>query len=98
MRKQRKVNMIRALKQEITFYKRQLVPVDVIERTTLKHMRLNVAFSPEEMAMMPKDVISDLFVNRMTKAFADCISSLPIETNYDATFGIYNAKLDLWVK
>jgi len=34
----------------------------------------------------------------MTKAFADYIMSLPIETRYDDEYNVYKAELDLWVK
>ena len=100
MRKPRKVNTIKALKWEIDYYKRQLVPVNtiVIDRTSLKHMKLHTIFSPQEVAMMPKDEISDALIHRMTKAFADYIGSLPIETSYDEQFNVYRAELDLWVK
>lgn len=98
MRKPRKVNTIKALKWEIAYYKRQLMPLNVIDRTTLKHIKLHTMFSPFEVGMMKKDAISDLLIHRMTKAFADYISSLPIETSYDEQFNVYRAELDLWVK
>ena len=98
MTKPRKVNTIKALKWEIAYYKRQLVPVNVFDRTQLKHMKLHTMFSPHEVDMMPKDEISDLLIHRMTKAFADYISSLPIETSYDEQYNVYRAELDLWVK
>ena len=98
MRKPRKVNTIKALKWEIAYYKRQLMPLNIIDRTTLKHLKLHTMFSPHEVDMMPKDVIPDMLIHRMTKAFADYISSLPIETSYDEQSNVYRAELDLWVK
>lgn len=91
---ERKVNIIRALKSEIDFYKRQLVPVNVFYKTDLKHLRLCSSFSMQ----MPKDVISPLLVHKIVKAFEDSIMELPIETEYDEHFGVYRASLDLWVK
>lgn len=100
MRKPRKVNTIKALKWEIDYYKRQLVPVNtiVIDRTTLKHIGLQTIFASHEVAMMSKDEISNKLKHRMTNAFADYISSLPIETSYDEQFDVYRAELNLWVK
>ncbi len=99
MRRERKVNIIRALKDEIDFYKRQFVPVKYsADITELKHLRLKSAFSVNEVVNMPKDIISPLLVHRMVKAFEDSIMELPIETEYDEYFGIYKASLDIWVK
>jgi hypothetical protein len=100
MTKPRKVNTIKALKWEIDYYKRQLVSVNtiVIDRTSLKHMKLQTMFSPQEVIRMSKDEISNKLIHRMTNIFADYISSLPIETSYDEKFNIYRAELDLWIK
>lgn len=98
MKKWRKVNIIRALKYELDFYKRQPVGIKEINRTELRHLRLHQMFSPEEVRQMPKDCISPLFRYRMSKAFEDAISELPIETEFDERFGVYRASLDLWVK
>ena len=98
MKRERKVNTIKALKWEIEYYKRQLVPVNVIDRTQLKHMKFQTMFSPFEVTTMKKDAISDLLIYRMTNIFADYISNLPIETSYDEQFNVYRADLDLWVK
>ena len=98
MTKPRKVNIIKALKSEIAFYKRQPAPVRMVYEPSLSHIKLHTMFSPQEVAMMPKDVIPDLLIHRMTKAFADYISSLPIETSYDEKYNAYIADLDLWVK
>ena len=98
MRRERKVNIIRALKNEIYFYKRQF-PVKHIARTTeLNHLRLRSTVSAKEVVNMPKDIISPLLVRRMVKAFEDSIMELPIETEYDEYFGVYRASLDMWVK
>jgi hypothetical protein len=98
MKAERKVNIIRALKSEIDFYKRQLVPVNVVYKTDLNHLRLCSSFSRQEVMQMPKDVISPLLVHKIVKAFEDSIMELPIETEYDEHFGVYRASLDLWVK
>lgn len=98
MKKPRKINTIKALKWEIEYYKRQLVPVNVVDRTSLKHLRLHTMYSPHEVAMMPRDAISDMLIHRMSKAFTDYIVSLPIETSYDKKYNVYKAELDLWVK
>lgn len=98
MRSERKVNIIRALKNELEFYKRKPVPVKVIERTELNHLRIFQMFSREEVMQMPKDEVSPLLKHRMAKAFEDAIMELPIETEYDERIGVYTASLDLWVK
>lgn len=98
MKKQRKVNIIRALKYELDFYKRQPVPVKIVDRTELRHLRLHQMFSREEVMRMPKDSISPLLRYRLAKAFEDAISELPIETEFDEHFGVYRASIDLWVK
>lgn len=97
-RRERKVNTIKALKQELEYYKKQPVRIRVVDRTELRHMKLQTAFSPREIIMVPKSIISDITIDRMTKAFSDYISSLAIETTYDAKSDIYKASLDLWVK
>ena len=98
MKAERKVNIIRALKSEINFYKRQLVPVNVIDRTDLNHLRLNASFSVQEVVQMPKDILSPLLVYRIAKAFEDTVMEMPIETKFDEHYGMYKASLDLWVK
>lgn len=97
MKAERKLNIIRALKNELDFYKRQPFPVRVIETTELNHLRLHQMFSREEVIQMPKDIISPLLKHRMAKAFEDAIMELPIETEFDEHFGVYRASLDLWV-
>lgn len=99
MRRERKVNIIRALKNEIDFYKRRSFPVKHLACTTeLNHLRLRSTVSAEEVVNMPKDIISPLLARRMVKAFEDSIMELPIETEYDEYFGVYRASLDMWVK
>lgn len=98
MRKERKANIIRALKHEVYFYKRQLMPVNVFDKTELRHLRLHSSFSREEVMQMPRDVVSPLLMRRMVKAFENSIMDLPIEAEYDERFGSYIATLDLWVK
>lgn len=98
MRKDRKVNMIRALKSEVNFYKRQLMPANVVYQTELKHLRLRSAFSRQEVVQMPKDMLSPLLQHRIVEAFENTITELPIETEFDEEFGVYRASIDLWVK
>lgn len=98
MKSERKVNIIKALKDEINFYKQQLVPINVFGRTELKHLRLNSSFSMQEVAQMPKDVLSPLLVHKLVKAFEDSIMEMPIKTEFDEGSGGYKASLDLWVK
>ena len=98
MRKERKVNTIRALRYELDFYKRQPVPVKIVDRTELIHLRLHQMFSREEVMQMPKEMVSPLLQHRMVKAFENAIMELPIETEFDEHFGVYRASLDLWVK
>lgn len=86
MRRERKVNIIRALKDELEFYK------------GLNHLRLQQMFSREEVMQMPKEEVSPLLQHRMAKAFENAIMELPIETEFDEHFGVYRASLDLWVK
>lgn len=100
MKKERKVNIIKSLKHQISFYKRQLIPVNHItfDRTDLKHLRLQQMFSMKEVMQMPKEMVSPLLQHRMVKAFESAIMELPIETEFDEHFGVYRATLDLWVK
>ena len=98
MRKERKVNTIRALKYDLSYYKRQPVGIKTVNMTNLTHLRLHQMFSREEVMQMPKDVVSPLLQHRMAKAFEDVIMELPIETEFDEHFGVYRASLDLWVK
>ena len=84
--KVRKVNIIKALKEELRHYK------------DLNHLRLKALFSREEVANMPRDVIPELLQIKLSKAFADNINKLPIETEYDENEDIYKARLDIWVK
>lgn len=98
MEKDRKVNTIRALKSELLFYKKKAITPLKVDITYLKHLRIQQAFSREEVMQMPKVIVSPLLIRRMVKAFEDSITELPIETEYDEDLGIYKAKLDLWVK
>ena len=97
MRKERKVNIIRSLKHELSFYKRQS-GVRTINMTGLKPLRLHAMFSREEVMQMPKEEVSPLLQHRMAKAFEDAIMQMPIETEFDEHFGVYRANIDLWVK
>ena len=95
MRSERKANIIRALKDEIDFYKRQHVCVKYsIDMTRLNHLRLSSAYSADEILNIPKSIL----VRRMVKPFEDVIMELPIETEYDENVGVYRASLDIWVK
>lgn len=94
MRRERKVNVIRALKDEIDFYKRQSVYVKYLDRSELRHLRLSSAYSAGEILNIPKSIL----MRRMVKPFEDVIMELPIETEYDEHFGVYRASLDIWVK
>ena len=98
MRKERKVNTIRALKYELEFYKRQLVPVKEIYLGDLEHLRLHQSLSREEVMEIPKDLVTPLLQHKMAKALEDAVKVLPIETEFDEDFGVYRANLDLWVK
>lgn len=98
MQKPRRVNTIRALKEEISFYKRQPVRFGVVDRTQLKHIKLISTFSPFEVATMKKDAISDLLLHRMSEAFKDYIINLPINKSYDEELNVYRADIDLWVR
>lgn len=98
MKAERKVNIIRALKSEIDFYKRQLVPVNVVYKTDLNHLRLCSSFSVQEVVQMPKDVLSPLLIHKIVKAFEDTIKELPIKIEYIEETNTYKASLDLWVK
>lgn len=98
MKKQRKVNIIRALKNELEFYKRQPVPINTVYVTELNHLRLQQMLLREEVMQMPKEMVSPLLIHKMVKAFEDFIMELPIETEFDEHSGVYRASLDLWVK
>jgi hypothetical protein len=98
MNKDRKVNIIRDLKEEIIFYKKQLIPVNTIDRTRLNHLKLSIAFTPEEIITMPADAKEDLIAHRMTKVFADSVMQMPIETEFDFQQNRYKATLDLWTR
>lgn len=99
MRSERKVNIIRALKAEIDFYKRQSVSVKYsLDRSNLNHLRLNGAVSVNEVMNIPKDMLASLLARRMVKTFEDSIKQLPIETEFDERSGTYRVSLDLWVK
>lgn len=98
MQKERKVNVIRALKNELEFYKRQPVPVREIGAVDLVHLRLEQTFPREEVLQMPKEILSPLFIQRIANEFADLIGKLPIETEFDEHDLVYRTRLDLWVK
>lgn len=98
MQKDRKVNIIRSLKRELSFYKKQPVKIKKIYPAELKRLRLTQIFSREEVMQMPKDMISPLLQHKMAKAFEDAIMELPIETEFDEDFGVYRANIDLWIK
>lgn len=98
MKKERKVNLIRALKSELEFYKHQPVNINTVYKTNLTHLRINQMFSRQEVLQMPKHILSDLVIDRMTKSFRDSIMDFPIETEFDELLGGYRASLDLWVK
>lgn len=93
MNKDRKVNIIRALKHELSFYKRQPFCVKTVNMTGLKHLRVQQMISREEMMQMPKDMIASFIKYKMVES---AITELPIETEFDEHFGVYRASLDLW--
>jgi len=98
MKRPRKKSTIIALKRELNYYKRQPFPVHKVYDNKLKHLRFTSIFSPDEVAGMPNDIISDLLINRMTREFASHIKMMPIITSYDEYCNIYRAELDIWVE
>jgi len=97
MNKERKTNIIRALKDEVRFLKHQ--PIKIIrEVPELNHLRLCASIRAEEVASVPKDLEMDLLKHNLVKAFSDNITQMPIETEFDERFGAYRATLDIWVK
>ena len=101
MRKERKVNIIRALKDEIDFYKRLTVKTMTLNPQELKHLRIQQVFSREEVMQitkMPKEVRVSLIKSRIAKEVLDSIRELPVITEYDEYSGIYRVSLDLWFK
>lgn len=102
MRKDRKVNIIRALKQELSFYKQSTVkPPMVFNTSELKHLRIQQIFSMEEaiyFTRLPKELRTPLIHRRIAKAVEDSIGKLPVVTEFDENSGTYRVSLDLWVK
>ena len=79
---ERQVVISKDLKEEIHFYKNQ--PVKIIRETIdLDHLCISSMFSFEEVAEMPKDIIPDLLIRKLTKAFSDNIQDFPIRTSLD---------------
>ena len=97
MNKERKTNIIKALKSEIAWYKRQPCEEIIRETIDLDHLCISSMFSFEEVAEMPKDIIPDLLIRKLTKAFSDNIKDFPIRTSLDEKHRSYRADLDLWV-
>ncbi len=101
MRKERKVNIIRALKQELSFYKQSSVKPMILNTTELKHLRIQQIFSMEEVmhiTRLPKELRTSLIQSRIAKAVQDSIGELPVVTEFDEHYGTYRVSLDLWVK
>ena len=101
MKKERKVNIIRALKDEIDFYKQQTVKPMKINMTELNHLRIQQVFSMEEVmhiTQMPEEVRTALIHHKIAKAVEDSITKLPLETEFDVYSKTYRVSLDLWVK
>ena len=96
MNKPRKKNIIKALKEELDFYKNQNLNFH-IESTPLKRIRLKATVSQREFMNMPKDFISELLLMHLSHAFEDSIKKLPIKVNFNNDFGIYQVTLDLWI-
>lgn len=101
MRKERKINIIRALKEELSFYKKTSVNRIVFDTTELKHLRIQQIFSMEEaiyFTQLPKELRTPLIQRRISKAVEDSIEELPVVTEFDEYSGTYRVSLDLWVK
>lgn len=98
MNKDRKANIIKALKLDLARYKRLPVTSTIIYQTELKQFRLQAMFLPSEVYAMPKDAIPELLIRRMVHQFEESIAQLPIETDFDEQRNVYKARLDLWVK
>lgn len=101
MRKDRKVNTIRALKRELSFYKQSTIKPMVSNTTELKHLRIQQIFSMEEaiyFTQLPKELRTPLIQRRISKAVEDSIEELPVVTEFDEYSGTYRVSLDLWVK
>lgn len=101
MRKERKVNIIRGLKQELSIYK-QKTAVKNVELISLpielKHLRIQKILSPEEVVRMPKEAEMDLPHQIILQALKDSIKDLPVEVEFDGFFGVWKVSLDMWVK
>lgn len=101
MRKDRKVNTIRALKQELSFYKKSTVNRMVFNTQELKHLKIQQIFSREEViyfTSLPKELRKAYVHRRIAKAVEDSIGVLPVVIEFDERSGTYRVSLDLWVK
>lgn len=95
MRRDRKVNVIRSLKHEISYYKRlPIVPLK-LNPVDMKHIRVNHILSRDEVLGMPKEMIESLIKYKMVE---NAIAEIPIKLEFDEMSGGYRATLDLWFK
>ncbi len=97
MNKPRYMNLYKALKKELDYYKYQNLNFH-FENKPFHHLRLKSFFSRYEVMDIPKDRIPEILIRRISRAFEDSIMQFPIIINYKKESGIYEAVLDLYIE
>jgi hypothetical protein len=99
MNKERRVNIIKALKNELSFYKRQPVQYTVME-SNLKHLTLNTRIETDVIMNSNEIGLKNYLERRFSEQFTDAISSnkIPVKTEYDEYSRDCKITVDLYVK
>lgn len=97
MNKERKINKIKALEEQIRYYKRLSIPVKTIYQSQLEHIKFNAVLSRYEVMNIPEDMIKDILIHKLLDDFFDKNLRLPFKVMYDENLQFYKATLDLWV-
>lgn len=98
MNKERRVNIIKALKNELSFYKRQPVKYTVME-SNLKHLALNTRIETDVIMNSNEIGLKNYLERRFSEQFVNAISSnkIPVKTEYDEHSRDCKITVDLYV-
>lgn len=102
MQKERKVNIIRALKADIRDLKKQLeffMPYyqGEIKRKQLKHYKITSVIPFHEVMHLSQVEASKMLIYKMIEQLEKDFLNFPIKTEFDERTYIYKASIDFWV-
>ena len=98
MSKERRVNLIRALKYELIFYKNQKFNCEVVS-PPFEHVKLQTRMSKMDVVNANTEGLRHYINNRFSEQFISLLNTMiPVYTYYDQETDTYAIQTDIYVK